>query len=77
MQVRITLSAFNLFYTGHFKMLAEAKLQCDYLIVGLQTDPMLYCPEKNRPAQSVLELYIQLKGCKFADEIVSLQMSNI
>ena len=27
-------------------------------------------PEKNRPVQSVVERYIQLKGCKFVDEIV-------
>jgi glycerol-3-phosphate cytidylyltransferase len=51
-------------------MLEEAKGQCDYLIVGLQTDPTIDRPEKNRPTQSVVERYIQLKGCKHVDEIV-------
>lgn len=51
-------------------MLEEAKRYCDYLIVGLHTDPILDRPEKNRPAQTVVERYIQLKGCKFVDEIV-------
>lgn len=51
-------------------MLEEAKRQCDYLIVGLQTDPTLDRPEKNSPTQTVVERYIQLKGCKFVDEIV-------
>lgn len=51
-------------------MLEEAKRHCDYLIVGLQTDPTLDRPEKNKPAQTVVERYIQLKGCKFVDEIV-------
>jgi glycerol-3-phosphate cytidylyltransferase len=51
-------------------MLEEAKRHCDYLIVGLQTDPTLDCPEKNQPAQTVVERYIKLKGCKFVDEIV-------
>lgn len=70
MKVGITFSAFDLLHAGHIKMLEEAKRQCDYLIVGLQTDPTLDRPEKNRPTQSVVERYIQLKGCKFVDEIV-------
>ena len=69
-RVGITFSAFDLLHAGHIKMLEEAKRQCDYLIVGLQTDPTLDRPEKNRPAQTVVERYIQLKGCKFVDEIV-------
>jgi glycerol-3-phosphate cytidylyltransferase len=51
-------------------MLEEAKLVCDYLIVGLQTDPTLDRPNKNKPTQTVVERYIQLKACKFVDEIV-------
>ncbi len=70
MKVGITFSAFDLLHAGHIKMLEEAKQQCDYLIVGLQTDPTIDRPEKNKPAQSVVERYIQLKGCKFVDEIV-------
>ena len=70
MKIGITFSAFDLLHAGHIKMLEEAKSQCDYLICGLQTDPTLDRPDKNRPVQSVVERYIQLKGCKFVDEIV-------
>lgn len=70
MKVGITFSAFDLLHAGHIKMLEEAKRQCDYLICGLQTDPTIDRPEKNKPAQTVVERYIQLKGCKFVDEIV-------
>jgi glycerol-3-phosphate cytidylyltransferase len=70
MKIGITFSAFDLLHAGHVKMLEDAKRQCDYLIVGLQTDPTLDRPEKNRPTQSVVERYIQLKGCKFVVEIV-------
>lgn len=70
MKVGITFSAFDLLHAGHIKMLEEAKRHCDYLIVGLQTDPTIDRPEKNRPTQSVVERYIQLKGCRFVDEIV-------
>ncbi len=70
MKIGITFSAFDLLHAGHIKMLEEAKAQCDYLIVGLQTDPTIDRPSKNMPTQSVVERYIQLKGCKFVDEIV-------
>lgn len=70
MKIGITFSAFDLLHAGHITMLEEAKRQCDYLIAALQTDPTIDRPEKNRPTQSVVERYIQLKGCKFVDEIV-------
>lgn len=70
MKVGITFSAFDLFHAGHVKMLEDAKSQCDYLICGLQTNPTLDRPEKNMPVQSVVERYIQLKACKYVDEIV-------
>jgi glycerol-3-phosphate cytidylyltransferase len=70
MKIGITFSAFDLLHAGHIKMLEEAKSQCDYLIVGLQTDPTIDRPNKNKPTQTVVERYIQLRGCKFVDEIV-------
>ena len=69
----ITCSSFDLLHAGHIKMLEDAKAQCDYLIAALQTDPTIDRPEKNKPIQSVVERYIQLKGCKYVDEIVPYQ----
>ena len=65
-----TCSCFDLFHAGHIMMLKEAKSICDYLIVGLQTDPTIDRPEKNKPIQSVFERYVQLEACKYVDEIV-------
>lgn len=70
MKIGITFSAFDLLHAGHIKMLEDAKRECDYLICGLQTDPTIDRPEKNQPIQSVVERYIQLKACKYVDEIV-------
>lgn len=70
MKIGITFSAFDLLHAGHIKMLEDAKRQCDYLICGLQTDPTLDRPEKNRPVQTVVERYIQLKACAYVDEVV-------
>ena len=70
MKIGITFSCFDLLHAGHIKMLEEAKSYCDYLIVGLQLDPTIDRPNKKKPAQSVVERYIQLKACIFVDEII-------
>lgn len=74
MKVGITFSAFDLLHAGHVAMLREARSNCDYLIVGLQTDPTLDRPkEKNKPVQTLPERFVQLNGLKFVDEIVPYQ----
>lgn len=69
-RIGFVCSAFDLFHAGHIIMLEEAKGQCDYLIVGLQTDPTIDRPTKNKPVQSVFERYTQVKACRYVDEIV-------
>jgi glycerol-3-phosphate cytidylyltransferase len=68
--IGITFSAFDLLHAGHIAMLKEAKQNCDYLIVGLQTDPSIERSYKNTPIQSLFERYVQLQGCKYVDEII-------
>ena len=70
MKIGFTCSCFDLFHAGHVMMLKEAKTQCDYLIVGLQTDPTLDRAWKNKPIQSVFERYVQLQACRYVDEII-------
>ena len=70
MKIGFTCSCFDLLHTGHILMLKDAKKQCDKLIVGLQTDPTLDRPEKNKPIQSYEERYIQLEAIKYVDKIV-------
>ena len=68
--VGITASTFDLLHAGHILMLREAKSVCDHLIVALQLDPSVDRPEKNKPAQTYMERYIQLSAVKYVDEIV-------
>lgn len=71
--VGLTCSTFDLLHSGHVMMLREAKSHCDYLIVGLQTDPSIDRPEKNKPVQTIVERYVQLAAVKYVDEIVVYQ----
>lgn len=70
MKIGFTCSAFDLFHAGHVAMLEEAKQQCDWLIVGLQVDPTIDRPEKNKPIQSLVERQLQVRACRFVDEIL-------
>jgi glycerol-3-phosphate cytidylyltransferase len=68
-KVGFTCSTFDLLHAGLVSMLQEAKTQCDYLIVGLQNDPTLDRPNKNRPVQTIVERQMQLKGSRYVDEV--------
>ena len=71
--VGITFSCFDMLHAGHILMLNEAKMQCEKLYVGLQTDPTIDRPEKNKPVQSLTERYIQVAGVRFVDAIIPYQ----
>ena len=68
--IGFTCGSFDLLHAGHIVMLEEAKSKCDKLIVGLQTDPSIDRPEKNKPIQSVYERFIQLSAVKYIDQII-------
>lgn len=70
MKIGFTCSCFDLLHAGHVQMLKEAKAHCDWLVVGLQTDPTIDRPTKNKPVQSVTERYIQLAAVRFVDELI-------
>ncbi|NDB86743.1 MAG: glycerol-3-phosphate cytidylyltransferase [Alphaproteobacteria bacterium] len=70
MKTGFTCSAFDLLHAGHIDMLRQAREQCDYLIAGLQVDPTIDRPAKNKPSQTIIERYIQLRAVKYVDEII-------
>lgn len=74
MKVGFACSTWDLLHAGHVTALREYKEHCDYLIVGLQTDPTIDRPDtKNKPIQTVVERYTQLKGLSYVDEIIPYQ----
>ena len=79
-KIGFTCSSFDILHAGHYIMLEDSKNQCDFLIVGLQTDPTLdkeyriktsdSGKTKNKPIQSFEERLIQIKGCKYVNCII-------
>lgn len=69
-RIGFTASTFDCLHAGHVVMLAEAKSRCDFLIVGLLTDPTIDRDYKNAPVQSTLERWVQVAGVEFVDMII-------
>tara|TARA_R110000737_G_scaffold328930_1_gene343787 strand:- start:307 stop:717 length:411 start_codon:yes stop_codon:yes gene_type:complete len=69
LKIGFTASCFDLLHAGHCLMLKDAREQCDWLVVALQSDPSIDRPEKNQPIQSLDERKIQLESLKYVDQI--------
>jgi len=57
-------------HPGHIRLILLAARHCDYLVVGLQIDPSIDRPEKNRPIQTVEERREILEAIKGVGEVV-------
>lgn len=69
--IGFTASTFDVMHAGHIEMLSKAKADCDFLIVGLLTDPTISRPDKkNKPIQTILERFIQLQAVVYVDMII-------
>lgn len=75
-KIGFTCGAFDLLHAGHVLMLEEAKSVCEHLIVGLQNDPTIDRPNKNKPIQSIVERQIQLSALKYVDDIIIYNTEN-
>ena len=58
----------DILHAGHILALEEAKKNCDYLIVALNTHP-----DGKSPVQSVFERYTQLLAVAWVDEVIPYQ----
>lgn len=70
MKTGFTCGAFDLLHAGHAMMLKECKSYCDWLVVGLQRDPSIDRPDKNKPIQSYEERNEMINSIKWVDQVV-------
>ncbi len=69
--VGFTCGAFDLLHAGHALMFEQCKNKfCDYLIVGVQSDPTKDRADKNKPIMSYEERIILVKSNKWVDEVI-------
>ena len=70
MKIGFTAGTFDLFHAGHVLMLEECKKICDYLIVGIQVNPKIDRPEKNKPVMSIVERQALVGSCEYVDSYI-------
>lgn len=61
---------FDLFHVGHLNLLRRAKLECDYLIVGVSTDELVMQLKNRTPIIPFDERVEIVQNIKCVDEVV-------
>ena len=69
-KIGYTTGVFDLFHIGHLNILKRAKLECDYLIVGITSDELSLSAKKQNPVIPFQERMEIVESIKFVDEVV-------
>ena len=69
-KIGFTCSSFDLLHAGNLLLLQDSKSVCDILVVGLQVDIKYISDDKYKPIQDIYEREIQIRSCKFVDEVI-------
>lgn len=66
-----TTGVYDMFHVGHLNVLKRAKLECDYLIVGVTTDELCEERKGRRPIIPFVERMEIVEHIRFVDEVVA------
>ena len=69
-KVGYTTGVFDLFHIGHLNILKQAKERCDYLIVGVSTDEVVFSYKHKTPIIPFDERIAIVKAIRYVDEVV-------
>jgi glycerol-3-phosphate cytidylyltransferase len=74
-KIGFTCSSFDLLHSGNLLLLQDCKSVCDILVVGLQNDIKYYnsdttSKDRYKPIQNINEREIQIRSCKYVDEVI-------
>ena len=70
MIIGYTTGVYDMFHIGHLNILRRAKELCDYLIVGVSTDELVFSEKNKVPIIPFAERVQIVEAIRFVDEVV-------
>lgn len=69
-RIGYTTGVYDMFHIGHLNLLRNCKKRCNYLIVGVSTDELVYKSKNKYPIIPFEERMAIIKSIEFVDEVV-------
>lgn len=69
-KIGYTTGVFDMFHVGHLNILKRAKMECDYLIVGVSTDEVVQDYKQKKPIIPFEDRIAIVNELKCVDEVV-------
>ncbi len=70
MVIGYTTGVYDMFHIGHLNLLKRAKEQCDYLIVGVSTDELVWHEKNKKPIIAFPERCAIVEAIRYVDQVV-------
>lgn len=70
MTIGYTTGVFDMFHIGHLNILQRAKAQCDYLIVGVSTDELVFHEKNKKPIIPFADRCSIVEAIRYVDQVV-------
>ena len=70
MVIGYTTGVYDMFHIGHLNLLKRAKEQCDYLIVGVSTDELVWHDKNKKPIIAFPERCAIVEAIRYVDQVV-------
>lgn len=70
MIIGYTTGVYDMFHIGHLNLIRNARMQCDYLIVGVSTDELVLKEKNKKPVICYEERADIVGALKYVDKVV-------
>ncbi|MFV0465954.1 MAG: adenylyltransferase/cytidyltransferase family protein [Lachnospiraceae bacterium] len=68
--IGFTQGTFDMFHVGHLNLLTNAKKECDYLIVGVNSDDLVLSYKKKEVIVPIDERIAIVSAIRYVDEVI-------
>lgn len=75
-KIGYTSGVFDMFHIGHLNILEQAKMQCEYLLVGVTTDALCYERKKKNPIICQEDRLRIVKAIRYVDNAIFQENMN-